>query len=96
MAENAFLGLENTLRELNLKDNMFHSFPMSAVKILKKLQSLNLANNRISNITAEPFTRLETIRHGPHSQNTLTNFSMYLQLGPFARTCNPSKWEVDI
>ena len=62
MAENAFLGLENTLRELNLKDNMFHSFPMSAVKILKKLQSLNLANNRISNITAEPFTRLDTIR----------------------------------
>ena len=46
----------------DLKDNMFHSFPMSAVKILKKLQSLNLANNRISNITAEPFTRLETIR----------------------------------
>mgnify|MGYP001192716212 FL=1 len=77
MAENAFLGLENTLRELNLKDNMFHSFPMSAVKILKKLQSLNLANNRISNITAEPFTRLETIRHELHSQNTLTE-----QLGP--------------
>lgn len=35
---------------------------MSAVKILKKLQSLNLADNHISNITAEPFTRLETIK----------------------------------
>ena len=62
MAENAFLGLENTLRELNLKDNRFQMFPMSAVKILKKLQSLNLADNSITNITAEPFTRLETIR----------------------------------
>ena len=62
MAENAFLGLENTLRELNLKDNQFHTFPMSAVKILKKLQSLNLADNQIANITTEPFTRLETIR----------------------------------
>ena len=63
LAENAFLGLENNLRELNLKDNSFDSFPLSAVKILKKLQSLNLAGNRISNLSAEAFTRLESIRH---------------------------------
>ena len=36
LAENAFLGLENNLRELNLKDNAFDTFPLSAVKILKK------------------------------------------------------------
>ena len=38
LAENAFLGLENNLRELNLKDNSFDTFPLSAVNILKKLQ----------------------------------------------------------
>jgi Leucine-rich repeat (LRR) protein len=69
MAENAFLGLENNLRELNLKDNAFQTFPMSAVKILKKLQSLNLAGNRIENVTAEAFTRLDSIRYLDLSNN---------------------------
>jgi Leucine-rich repeat (LRR) protein len=50
MAENAFLGLENNLRDLVLRDNHFQSFPISAVKILKKLQSLDLAHNSIANI----------------------------------------------
>lgn len=38
IAENAFLGLENNLKELLLDGNAFEQFPMPAVKILKKLQ----------------------------------------------------------
>ena len=38
IAENAFLGLENNLKELLLDGNAFEHFPMPAVKILKKLQ----------------------------------------------------------
>ena len=62
LAENAFLGLENNLRELILGDNQFWSFPMSAVKILKKLQSLDLSGNVIQNVTSEPFTKLDALR----------------------------------
>ena len=38
IAENAFLGLENNLKELLLDGNIFTQFPLPAVKILKKLQ----------------------------------------------------------
>ena len=62
MAENAFLGLENNLRDLVLRENNFQSFPMSAVKILKKLQSLDLAENLISNISSESFIKLDSIK----------------------------------
>ena len=62
LAENAFLGLEDTLRELVLGDNQFWSFPMSAVKILKKLQSLDLSGNVIQNVTSEAFTKLDALR----------------------------------
>lgn len=42
LSENAFLGLEGNLKSLNLKGNMFKSFPMSAVRNLQNLEDLNL------------------------------------------------------
>lgn len=69
LAENAFLGLENNLRELNLMDNQFQSFPLSAVKILKKLQSLNMAGNLLENVTFESFSRLDSLKHLDLSKN---------------------------
>lgn len=42
LSENAFLGLEGNLKSLNLKSNMFKSFPMSAVRNLQNLEELNL------------------------------------------------------
>ena len=42
LTENAFLGLEGNLKSLNLMDNRFRSFPMSAVKNLQNLEVLNL------------------------------------------------------
>ena len=42
LTENAFLGLEGNLKSLNLMDNRFKTFPMSAVKNLQNLELLNL------------------------------------------------------
>ena len=42
LTENAFLGLEGNLKSLNLMDNRFKSFPLSAVKNLQNLENLNL------------------------------------------------------
>ena len=62
-------GLENNLRELVLENNQFRLFPISAVKILKKLQILNLAKNRVRNISTDSFTRLDSIRSLDMSDN---------------------------
>jgi Leucine-rich repeat (LRR) protein len=72
MAENAFLGLENNLRDLVLRENNFQFFPLSAVKILKKLQSLDLAENLINNITSESFIKLDSIKYMDLSSNRFT------------------------
>ena len=42
LSENAFLGLEGNLKSLNLRSNLFKSFPMSAVRNLQNLEDLNL------------------------------------------------------
>ena len=64
-----FQGLENNLRELVLEGNQFRLFPISAVKILKKLQSLNLSKNSVRNITTDSFTRLGSIKYLDMSDN---------------------------
>ena len=63
IAENAFLGLENNLKELRLDNNRFLQFPLSAVKILKKLQVLSLAQNSIDDVSGSDigFTKLASI-----------------------------------
>ena len=61
IAENAFLGLENNLKELRLDNNRFLHFPLSAVKILKKLQVLSLAQNSIDDVSGSGFTKLASI-----------------------------------
>ena len=62
-------GLENNLRELVLENNQFRLFPLSAVKILKKLHSLNLSKNSVRNITTDSFTRLDSIIYLDMSDN---------------------------
>ena len=64
-----FQGLENNLRELVLENNEFRLFPLSAVKILKKLHSLNLSKNSVRNITTDSFTRLDSILYLDMSDN---------------------------
>ena len=64
-----FQGLENNLRELVLENNEFRLFPLSAVKILKKLHSLNLSKNGVRNITTDSFTRLDSILYLDMSDN---------------------------
>ena len=72
LAENTFLGLEDSLRELDLRENLFRVFPLSAVKILQKLQSLNLAGNSIRNVTSETFTRMESLKYLDLSRNAFS------------------------
>ena len=52
-----------------LEGNQFRLFPISAVKILKKLQSLNLSKNSVRNITTDSFTRLGSIKYLDMSDN---------------------------
>ena len=66
---NSFQGLENNLRELVLQNNQFRLFPLSAVKILKKLHSLDLSQNIVRNITTDSFTRLDSIIYLDMSDN---------------------------
>ena len=66
---NSFQGLENNLRELVLENNQFRLFPLSAVKILKKLHSLDLSQNIVRNITTDSFTRLDSIIYLDMSDN---------------------------
>ena len=66
---NSFQGLENNLRELVLQNNQFRLFPLSAVKILKKLHSLDLSKNSVRNITTDSFTRLDSIIYLDMSDN---------------------------
>ena len=42
LSENAFLGLEGNLKTLNLRANIFQTFPMTAVRNLQNLEDLNL------------------------------------------------------
>ena len=42
LSENAFLGLEGNLKSLNLRGNIFQTFPMTAVRNLQNLEDLNL------------------------------------------------------
>ena len=42
LSENAFLGLEGNLKTLNLRGNIFQTFPMTAVRNLQSLEDLNL------------------------------------------------------
>ncbi|CAB4054560.1 unnamed protein product [Lepeophtheirus salmonis] len=62
LVENGLMGLENTIRELILADNHFSIFPMSAIKILKKLTLLNLSQNKLSNVSFEGYNnRLDSL-----------------------------------
>ena len=44
-----------------MDENHFQSFPLSAVKILKKLQVLSLAQNSIDDVSGSGFTKLASI-----------------------------------
>lgn len=59
--KNAFIGLEQSLSELNLDSNLLDSIPSESIQVLKKLKRLNLAQNRIKLITANSFFRFSGI-----------------------------------
>uniref|UniRef100_A0ABD2XEQ8 LRRCT domain-containing protein n=1 Tax=Trichogramma kaykai TaxID=54128 RepID=A0ABD2XEQ8_9HYME len=61
---NAFAGQENTLRNLNLRDNELHEVPRQALTNLKNLTILDLSKNKINRVPEHCFLghRLNTLK----------------------------------
>lgn len=55
----SFEGLDNTLQILDLSFNNISTFPQSALKILNKLKSLNIAENRIKHFPNDAFQNIK-------------------------------------
>lgn len=73
--EYSFGGLENTLDELNLNNNRLGSFPLAALRRLRKLQTLRLQSNRIALIPDDGFTRLTMLETLDLQWNSLTHLN---------------------
>ena len=58
IAEQAFVGQEGVLKNLNLQDNLLDEVPIKALNILTKLNLLDLSKNKINSIASDSFTGL--------------------------------------
>lgn len=58
IAEQAFVGQEEVLKNLNLQDNLLEEVPIKALTILNKLNLLDLSKNRINSIASDSFSGL--------------------------------------
>ena len=56
--ENAFLGQESHLKNLNLQDNLLEEVPVKALSSLSRLNLLDLSKNKISSIGNDAFKGL--------------------------------------
>ena len=56
--EFAFVGVENSLLELNLNSNLLDVIPTSSLERLRRLRRLNLAQNAIKHVHANAFFRV--------------------------------------
>lgn len=73
LLEYAFGGLETTLEELVLINNRLESFPLVALRRLRKLRSLQLRGNKISEIPDDGFTRFAALANLDLGNNLLRN-----------------------
>ncbi|XP_068244417.1 uncharacterized protein haf isoform X2 [Palaemon carinicauda] len=64
ISDNAFRGLENSLKNLNLQDNKLSSVPSGAISKLRRLVLLDLSGNQITSVPEEAFkgSRLATLK----------------------------------
>lgn len=63
--ENAFVGQESHLKNLNLQDNLLDEVPVKALSSLKRLNLLDLSKNKINLIPNDAFkglTKLSTLK----------------------------------
>lgn len=68
-------GLEHTLEELILMHNSLTSFPLIALRRLRKLKTLKLAGNIINELTDDGFTRFTALQNLDLSNNRLTSLN---------------------
>lgn len=76
----SLIGLERSLRELNLRNNKLTSIPRSALDRLQRLRELNLSHNLICEIRGEtdfPLNLLSTLKLLDLSHNSLTSLDQY-------------------
>ncbi|XP_064116162.1 leucine-rich repeat and fibronectin type-III domain-containing protein 3-like isoform X1 [Macrobrachium nipponense] len=64
ISDNAFKGLENSLKNLNLQDNKLSSVPSGSISRLRRLVLLDLSGNQITSVPNEAFkgSRLATLK----------------------------------
>jgi len=58
IAAKAFQGQEQSLKNLNLQDNLLSSVPVAALRSLKNLALVDLSSNRIAHVADESFSTL--------------------------------------
>jgi Leucine-rich repeat (LRR) protein len=61
--EFAFVGVENSLLELNLNSNLLDVIPTNSLERLRRLRRLNLAQNAIKHVHANAFFRVTSSLH---------------------------------
>lgn len=76
----AFVGLEASLTDLNLKNTHLESFPM-AIKTLRNLAFLNLAQNQISHIPPRSFEFINSLTAINIERNRISNIENDTFLG---------------
>lgn len=78
VGHNAFRGLENTLRSLDLGANELRHAPVMPLRQLRMLSTLDLGGNRISLVPDNAFVtlRLKTLRLAGNSDVTLAPHSL--------------------
>lgn len=72
IADHAFKGQENVLKNLNLQDNLLTEIPVKAIQILSKLNLLDLSKNRISIIQNDAFKGLNKLSTLKINDNNVT------------------------
>lgn len=70
----AFAGQEDSLKNLNLQENLITSVPTEALRSLKALALLDLSGNRIGRVPADAFAplKLTTLKLADNGNLTLT------------------------
>lgn len=73
--EDAFLGLEETLRTLELSGNRLHSVPVKALQRLRNLEALDLSRNRIRRLHKRQLNASQSLLSLNLSDNRISKIS---------------------
>lgn len=72
IAPEAFIGLEDTLKNLNVQDNELEEVPIESLQRLRNLTLLDLSRNKITKVPDNAFANLNNLATLKLSDNNLT------------------------